>query len=180
MARKQYESSERVSWSCTAGGSERLDWRGSCLFLATLKETSDGSSSSVGLFQINHLLRQRWKSSHTACLAETMCPSMPHQYTTNTARQPLLDAQTHRRPSLRTSARKHFTQNRVEKSFWSAFLLFFSKRSVKQGAAYQKTDQTENCQEPEINITWAGFSKFYNTVIKIFSIDKSINKQINK
>lgn len=157
MARTQYESSERVSWSCAAGGSERLDWRGLCLFLASLKETSDGSSSSVGLFQINHLLRQRWKSSHTVRMAETMCLSRPQQYTTNTAHQPLLDTQPHRRPAL--SARNHFTQNRVEKSFWSPFFLFVSKQSVKQCAAYP----SENCQEPEINITWAGFSKFYNS-----------------
>ncbi len=67
-----------------------LDWRGSCLFLATrrrhLMAPAPRWTSSKSTIC-------REKLSYSVCLTETLCLSRPHQYTTSTAHQPLLDAQ---------------------------------------------------------------------------------------
>ncbi len=141
MAGKQYESSERVSWSCTA---------------------VDRSVSTEGLvFVLGHSKGDIWwlqllggplpnQPSVEAALEKLSysVPGRDHvpQHATSIYHQhrtPAITGRTNPPPAVPENEReKALYTNRVEKSFWSPFLFFFSKRSVKQGAAiHHKTSR---------------------------------------
>lgn len=105
----------------------------SSLFLATVKETSDGSSSSWTRPNQPSVVSALEKLSFRDDVPQqaSTIHQHPHHTPAITGRSNPPPADTIMATCHAASARKHFTRNGVQNRFRSPFFLFFSKSSVK-------------------------------------------------